>query len=390
MKTGIVGITRVERMARLYLMCLAMSEVTLEHSIQRNVTVTRLFVSNVGTRVLSPPHTHTQDAPISSHLLNRDPSLYFPSHQTHRKNTQTLIQKYQAQKQYRYPPRHNSRTQPRGNPGRGRTGDASGNSRIPSRANSRHRRAAEDLGPPRVTAEWGLGPPRSLFTGGRLPGTNAQAGRERQHELIINTTYPYSHNPHINVFHSVYGENGNPIRDHPRYQTPDPWHMYDLPYVQMLGDWARRNPGLNREDYHPRLRNDGGRAVTEGPPFRSLYLENRTGHRLFIQHVEAIGYRQDYFVGVAIIESGTKHRVAKIRRTTIKFEYFWYAGPGRVRHSVVFNCPDEAGTAAGKLPQACIVDPPRHDYEVILYDLTSGDTDFVVQKNTLCYAFGGY
>ncbi|KAK6330655.1 hypothetical protein TWF718_002852 [Orbilia javanica] len=82
-----------------------------------------------------------------------------------------------------------------------------------------------------------------------------------------------------------------------------------------------------------------------------------------IKHMEATGYRDDYFVGVAIVETGARHRIAKIRRSSINFEYYWWSGgQHNVKHSVCISCPDEVALSLDRVPRSVIVEPPNHIY----------------------------
>ncbi|RVD90357.1 uncharacterized protein DFL_001327 [Arthrobotrys flagrans] len=304
----------------------------------------------------SPSHLYSIcTSRFPSRLINRTSQLHLSSRQTH------LI--YPSSKRFSvnknpldnfiiandmYPPRGNSQTQFQGSPGLGQGGGRS--SGIPSRANSRRRYGPGNLGP-HVSAEWGMGP-RSDQTGTNTQSGNTQGSgnqRTRQPEVNILTMYPYSDSLRSITYQSIYRVGGELVRepDH----IPDPSHEYDLPFVMMLGDWASGQPGVNREDYNPRLRNDGGRAVTGGPPFRSIYLNNRTRLNLFGE-----------------LES--------------KFEYFWYAGShGQTRHSVIIQCPDEGAIAIGRIPQSATLAPPRYGYQTWIVDDDNGSLTFGVKKD---------
>ncbi|KAF3313907.1 hypothetical protein TWF173_005501 [Orbilia oligospora] len=271
-----------------------------------------------------------------------------------------------------------------GSPGRGQTGGstpARNNSQNQNQNQNQQLRSLDNLGPPRVTVYWRAAPPRSLFTGGPIPGTNARQGQERSdYQVIVNTSYPRCHDPHAIVFHSVYGERGAHIEHSELYGTPNPYYAYDCQFVQMLADYAFFRDGVNREDYHPTLTSDNN-LVAEGPPFKSIYLENRTGHRMYIQQLQATGDRNEYYVGVAVIPPGTKHRIVKIRNATIQLEYTWESVRTRTTYAALIKCPNEAALSSGRLPDCLLNQTSDRPYGLVISGTEDGGFKFLIHRS---------
>ncbi|KAF3185849.1 hypothetical protein TWF788_003897 [Orbilia oligospora] len=244
---------------------------------------------------------------------------------------------------------------------------------------------SKELSPPRVTVYWRAAPPRSLFTGGPLPSTNAQRGQERSdYQVIVNTSYPRCHDPHAIVFHSVYGERGDHIEHSELYGTPNPYYSYDCQFVQMLADYAFFRHGVNREDFHPTL-TDNNNLVAEGPPFKSIYLENRTGHRMYIQQLQATGDRNEYYVGVAVIPPGTKHRIVKIRNATIQLEYTWESIRTQTTYAALIKCPNDAALSSGRLPDCLLNQTPDRPYGLVISGTEDGGFKFLIHRSSSDY-----